>query len=96
MGNFYKLWIGYLCMIVLTGTQKTSAGRRSIKATPASKHKRDLWVGAFAPYGYIKDPNNKNHLIVDEEAAEIVRHVFDLYLKGFSCSLTLRRISSAI
>lgn len=54
----------------------------NVRATLASKRKQGLWVGAFAPYGYIKDPDNKNHLIIDEEAAAVVRYIFDLYLQG--------------
>ena len=37
----------------------------NVRATLASKRKQGLWVGTFAPYGYIKDPDNKNHLIID-------------------------------
>ena len=38
-----------------------------------------------APFGYIKDPNNKHHIIVDKETAFIVREAFELLLKGYSC-----------
>ena len=30
------------------------------------------------PYGYIKDPNNPKHWVIDEEAAQVVRRTFDL------------------
>lgn len=62
----------------------------NIRATLSSKRRQGLWVGAFAPYGYIKDPKNKNHLIVDKEAAEVVRYVFDLYLKGYGITRIAR------
>ncbi len=35
------------------------------------------FVGAFASYGYIKNPEDNHKLIVDEEAAEIVRKIFE-------------------
>jgi len=35
-----------------------------------------------APYGYIKDPNQKDHWLVDEEAAEVVRSIFNMYMSG--------------
>lgn len=35
------------------------------------------------PYGYIKDPDNPKRWIVDDEAAQVVRRVFDLTLEGF-------------
>ena len=65
----------------------------NVKATLASKRKQGLWVGAFAPYGYIKDPDNKNHLIVDEEAAEVVRYIFDLYLQGYGITPIARKLN---
>ena len=34
-----------------------------------------LGTGTFAPYGYIKDPAHKKRLIIDPEAAEIVRRI---------------------
>ena len=50
------------------------------------QHKREQgqFTGSFAPYGYAIDPKNKNHLIIDDEAAPIVRMIFDLYNKGYS------------
>lgn len=35
------------------------------------------------PYGYIKDPDNPKHWIIDEEAAQIVRRVFNMILEGY-------------
>ena len=35
------------------------------------------------PYGYIKDPDNPKRWIVDEEAAQVVRRIFDMTLEGF-------------
>ena len=42
------------------------------------------YLGAFASYGYRKDPENKHKLVIDEYAAEIVRAIFVLKLKGYS------------
>ena len=33
-------------------------------------------MGPFAPYGYDKDPADKNHLVIDQPAAEVVRRIF--------------------
>ena len=46
------------------------------------KRRAGQYIGGFAPYGYQKDPQNKNKLIIDPEAAEVVRHIFALYLDG--------------
>ena len=60
---------------------RTSA---DIRRTFHIKRKNGEFIGAFAPYGYLKDPENKNRLIVDEKAAEVVRNIFSLYLDGMS------------
>ena len=48
------------------------------------KRKKGQFVGAFAVYGYVKDENNKNKLIIDPFAADVVRDVFRLKLEGIS------------
>ena len=35
------------------------------------------------PYGYIKDPEDKTHWIVDEEAAKVVKEAFHLCMQGY-------------
>ena len=48
------------------------------------KNKRDdgLFMGSFAPYGYVKDSQNKNKLIIDPIAAEVVKKIFELFKSG--------------
>ena len=46
------------------------------------KRKKGQYIGGFPIYGYLKDPNDKNRLVVDESAAPIVRQIFDWYLAG--------------
>lgn len=53
------------------------------------KRKRGEFIGSFAPFGYKKDPDNKHILIIDEEAAEIVRKIFDLFVNN---SYSVRQI----
>jgi len=55
---------------------------KDIKNSLDDKRKDGLFIGSFAPYGYIKDPKNKNKLIVDDYAASVVVKIFNLYLKG--------------
>lgn len=54
----------------------------SIKAALRTRMKAGFFIGAFAPYGYKKDPNQKGHLIPDEEAALVVKEIFRLYNSG--------------
>ena len=46
------------------------------------KRRNGQYIGSFAPYGYIKDPKDKHQLIVDPEAAEIVKKIYELCLQG--------------
>ena len=39
-------------------------------------------IATEAPYGYVKDPDNKDFWIIDEEAAKVVRLIFRLFLNG--------------
>ncbi|NCE66315.1 recombinase [Pseudoflavonifractor sp. 524-17] len=48
------------------------------------KRRNGQYIGSFAPYGYIKDPANKHQLLVDTEAAEIVKRVYSMLLQGSS------------
>lgn len=42
------------------------------------------FLGAFASYGYCKSPDDKHKLVVDEYAAEVVRGIFSMKIKGCS------------
>ena len=55
----------------------------NIRRTLTSRRQNGHHIGAFALYGYRKDPNTKGHLLIDEEAAKVVREVFSLYAQGF-------------
>ena len=55
---------------------------RKIKTTLNTKKKAGQFVGSTAPYGYEKDVNDKHHLVVKKQEAEVVKRIFSLYLKG--------------
>lgn len=44
--------------------------------------KEGKFIGSRAPFGYIKDPNDRHHLIVDEEAATVVKDIFKMFCNG--------------
>lgn len=56
----------------------------NIRTVFKQKMRAGQFLGAFSPYGYCKAPKNKHLLIVDEEAAQVVRKIFYLYLQGHS------------
>ena len=55
---------------------------KKINSVLQSKRKQGEYLGT-APYGYKKDPENKYHLIKDEEAAEVVKTIFRMFLEGY-------------
>lgn len=52
------------------------------RAAKETRAKQGMFMASKAPYGYQKNPKNKNHLIVDDEAAEIVIRIFDMAASG--------------
>jgi ribosomal protein L14 len=42
------------------------------------------YIGSFTPFGYLKNPKNKNKLVVDDKAAITVNEIFAMKLNGFS------------
>jgi len=54
----------------------------NIKRSLSNKRDDGLFIGSFAPYGYIKSPENKHKLIIDEVAAAVVRKIFEHYKNG--------------
>lgn len=57
------------------------------------KREKGLHIGSFAAYGYQKDPEDKNALVLDEEAAEIVRDIFTWFLDGMSKNAIVRTLN---
>lgn len=54
----------------------------NIRETFRAKRKEGKLTASFASYGYIKEPSNKNHLIVDKIASSIVKRIFNEYISG--------------
>ncbi len=65
--------------------QFAAATSEEIRKTFRMKRERGEFIGAFAPYGYRKDPDDKNRLLVDEAAAEVVKSIYHWFLdEGYS------------
>lgn len=56
---------------------------KKIHYTIETKQNVGEYIGAFPCYGYNKDPNNKNKLVVDDYSAQIVRRIFSLFIEGY-------------
>ncbi len=53
---------------------------------------KGLRVSATVPFGYMKDKENKEKWLIDETAAEVVRKIFDLCIKGKGPSQIARQL----
>ena len=56
---------------------------KKIRSTFKAKGNSGKHVASTTPYGYLKDPENKEHWIVDEEAAQVVRRIFQMTMDGY-------------
>ncbi len=50
-------------------------------------------MGTTAPYGYVKDPADHNHLLIDDKVAHVVREIFDLALAGTGIAKICKHIN---
>ena len=55
---------------------------RKIRAVQKAKGERGVPLTVNVPYGYVKDPEDKRKWIVDEEAAAVVRRIFEMCMEG--------------
>lgn len=68
----------------------------NIKSVLTNRRKNGYHIGSFAPYGYKKDPDKKGHLIVDNEAAKVVREIFILFSKGYGKTYIARMLNDKV
>jgi len=70
---------------------------RKVKSAKRQRMISGHYISSQAPFGYRPNPGNCNHLVVDEEAAEIVRTIFNMALHGLGAKritteLTARKV----
>ncbi|MCL2776074.1 MAG: recombinase family protein [Oscillospiraceae bacterium] len=68
---------------------------RKIKAQQRQAMKSGDYIGARPPYGYLKSPENCHKLIIDPNAAAVVRKIFGLFLANVSVNEIVRRLNEA-
>lgn len=64
-----------------------------VRRTFRARQRRGESVGAFAPYGYRKDPGNRSRFLIDPEAAKTVREIFDRKANGESLHAIARTLN---
>lgn len=55
---------------------------KKIRSAFATKMRDGAYIAAFAPYGYQKDPVDKNHLVVDRQSGQVVKRIFRMAAEG--------------
>ena len=55
---------------------------RKVRSAMKTHAKNGEYMPAFPKYGYIKDPEDKHHLVIDPEAAETVKLIFTMAADG--------------
>lgn len=71
--------MGFLNLFNEFYSRDTSKKVKSVKKACAENGK---YLGCYAPFGYRKNPQDKHHLLIDEETAPIVRRIFNLRCEG--------------
>ena len=65
---------------------------RKLSAVFRMKQKEGAFIGTYASYGYLKDPADKNKIIVDPEIAPIVQQIFEWKADGIGSANICRRL----
>ena len=74
-------------------SKSTSIKVRAGKRISAQNGK---FLGAYAPYGYKKDPDNRRKLIVDEKTAPTVRRIFEMRASGMGFRAIAEKLNDDI
>lgn len=57
---------------------------RKVRSAKRQRAEKGKFLSPFAPFGFVKDPADKNRLLIDPEAAQIVRRMFHMMASGQS------------
>lgn len=66
---------------------------QKVRSSFRVKQQRGEFIGAFASYGYRKDPDDHNKLLIDPPAAGVVRRIFTLYEQGMGKIRIAKRLN---
>lgn len=64
-----------------------------IRSQQDIKRRKGQFIAPFAMFGYLKDPEDKHHLIIDEFASGVVQDMFHLMLDGYSAEAIADRLN---
>lgn len=98
IGDIHDLGLAVIVVhhdTVLTGGQLSGSGSLVVHLGVLHVDNQGLvGIGSFAPYGYRKDPEDKNSLVIDEEAAQVVLDIFKWFVtEGMSKNGIAKRLN---
>ena len=67
---------------------------KKIRTSFDAKRKKGDYIGTYAKYGYMKDPNNPKHLIPDSNVSDIVVQIFEWLSQGVGTSTIAHRLTA--
>ncbi len=65
---------------------------KKVHSAYMNQAQKGRFTGCVAPFGYLKDPEDATHLIIDEETAPFVKQIFDWALEGHGTAFIKRRL----
>jgi len=68
---------------------------KKIRSAYASKQRKGEYSGNYAPFGYLKSQTEKGKLVIDEEAAAVVRNIFRWRLDGLNPSQIVKKLNDS-
>lgn len=66
---------------------------QDIRKVLTSKRKAGMHIGSSATYGYIKNPERRGHIIIDPDAAAVVKQIFEWCAEGYGIQKIARKLN---
>ena len=66
---------------------------QKVKYALNTRKRNGEFMGSMTPYGYVRSQEDKHKLVVDEEAAKVVKEIYKLALKGFGTTTIARKLN---
>lgn len=67
---------------------------KKVRSGVWARKEKGLYLAAIAPYGYVKDPKNKNHLTIEPERALLVKRIFNMFDNGVSMTEIAKKLKN--
>ena len=66
---------------------------KKVRCALNTKRQKGDFVGSIPPYGYMRSPENKNQLIVDNSVSENIIMIYNLYIEGYSLNTIAKKLT---